>query len=143
MSFHNNGATFQDDTSPMHTARSVQSWFEEHEEALQHLPWAAQSPDLNIIDTLWSVLENGVRSRYSPPSSLKQLENVPREERYSIPLETIQNLQESIPRRIPAVLQAKLPNSVLIKKCVSFTTVSIFLSIPCTCNLTGGCEAQA
>ena len=47
--FPNNDTIFQDNTSPIHTAVSVQSWFEEHEDALQHLPWPAQSPDLNII----------------------------------------------------------------------------------------------
>jgi hypothetical protein len=26
---------------PVHTARSVQSWFQQHEDALQHLPWPA------------------------------------------------------------------------------------------------------
>jgi len=31
----NNDAMFQDDIPPMHTARSVHSWFEEHEDALQ------------------------------------------------------------------------------------------------------------
>jgi hypothetical protein len=31
------------------TDGTVQSWFEEHEGELQHLPWPAQSPDLNII----------------------------------------------------------------------------------------------
>jgi hypothetical protein len=46
-----------------------------------------------------------VRSRYPPPS-LKQLQDVLLEEWYSIPLETVQNLYESIPRRIQAVLQA-------------------------------------
>jgi hypothetical protein len=40
----NNHAIFQDDIPPMHTARSVQSWFEEHEDALQHLLWPAQLP---------------------------------------------------------------------------------------------------
>jgi hypothetical protein len=35
----------------------VQEWFEEHEGEHQHLPWAAQSPDLNIIESLRSVLE--------------------------------------------------------------------------------------
>jgi hypothetical protein len=28
-------------------------WFEEHEGELQHLPWPAQSPYLNIIETIW------------------------------------------------------------------------------------------
>jgi len=46
--FPKNDAIFRED-SPTHTARSVQFWFEEHEEALQHLLWLAQSPTLNII----------------------------------------------------------------------------------------------
>jgi len=96
----NNDAIFQDD-SLIHTARSVQSWFEEDKDALQHLLWLAQSPTLNIIEPLWSVLESRVRSRF-PPLSLKQVE----EEWYSIPLETIRNLHESTARRIQAVLQA-------------------------------------
>ena len=52
MLFHNNDAIFQDEISPIHTARSVQSWFEELEDALQHLPRPAQSPHLNITEPL-------------------------------------------------------------------------------------------
>jgi len=58
--------TFPKLTVCPYTARCVHSWFEEHEDALQHLPWPA-SPDLNIIQPLWSVLESGVRSRFPPP----------------------------------------------------------------------------
>jgi hypothetical protein len=82
-------------------------WFEGNEGELQHLPWPAQSPDLNIIQPLWSVLETSVRNRFTPPTSLKQLEDVLQEEWYKIPLETVQNLYESIPRRTAAVLKAK------------------------------------
>jgi hypothetical protein len=53
MLFPNNDAVFQDDDSaPLHTARTVQSWSEEHESELQHLPWPAQSPDLHITEPL-------------------------------------------------------------------------------------------
>ena len=42
MLFPNSNAVFWDDSSFIHTARSVLSWFEEHEDALQHLTWPAQ-----------------------------------------------------------------------------------------------------
>jgi hypothetical protein len=82
------------------TAGTVQSWFEEREGELQHLPWPAQSP-------LWSVSETRVRNRFPPPISLKQLEDVLQENWYKIPLGTVRNLYESIPRRVAAVLKAK------------------------------------
>jgi len=59
MLFPNNYAVFQDGDLPIHTARSVQSCFEEHEDALQHHVWLAQSPDLNIIKPLVSFREQG------------------------------------------------------------------------------------
>jgi hypothetical protein len=43
MLYPDNDAVFQDDNLPIHTARSYQSWFEELEVTLQHLPWPAQS----------------------------------------------------------------------------------------------------
>jgi hypothetical protein len=48
--FLNNEAVFQDNSDPIHTAGTVQSWFEEHDGELQQLPWPPQSPDLNIIE---------------------------------------------------------------------------------------------
>jgi hypothetical protein len=72
----------------IHTAGTVQSWFEEHEGELQHLPWPAQSPDLNITERLLSVLETRVGNRFPPPTSLKQLEDVLQEEWHTILLGT-------------------------------------------------------
>jgi hypothetical protein len=37
--FPNNDAVFQGNNAPIHTAGTVQSWFEELEDELQHLPW--------------------------------------------------------------------------------------------------------
>jgi hypothetical protein len=48
-----------------------------------------------------------VRNRFPPPTTLKQPENVLQEEWYKIPLETVQRLYKSIPRRSVAVLKAK------------------------------------
>jgi hypothetical protein len=86
-----NDVVFQDDNAPIYAAGTVRSWFEKHEGELQHLPWPAQSPDLNIIESLWSVLETRLRNRFPPPTSIKQLEDVLQEEWYKIPLDTVQN----------------------------------------------------
>lgn len=104
--FPNGDAVYQDDKAPIHTAHIVQDWFCEHEDDLSHLPWPPQSPDLNIIEPLWSTLERKVRDRYPPPSSLPELATVLQEEWYQIPLKTIQDLYLSIPRRLQAVLNA-------------------------------------
>ncbi len=50
--FPNNDAVFQDDDSPIHTARSVQSWFVENEDALLHHLWLAQTSNLKIVEPL-------------------------------------------------------------------------------------------
>jgi hypothetical protein len=62
---------------------------------------------LNITEHLWSVLETRVRNRFPPPTSLKHLEDALQEEWCKIPLETVQNVYKSIPRRIASVLKAE------------------------------------
>jgi hypothetical protein len=67
MLFPNNDAIFQDDASPIHTARRIESSSGEREDSLRQLPWPAQSPALNITEPLWLVSESRVRSRFRPP----------------------------------------------------------------------------
>jgi hypothetical protein len=50
--FPDNDAIFQEDDSPKHTVRRIESWFEDHEDSLRHLHWPAQSPPLNITESL-------------------------------------------------------------------------------------------
>jgi hypothetical protein len=67
-----NNAVFQNDNSLIHTAGTVQTWFEEHEGELQHHPWPAESQDLNIIEPFWSVLETRVRNKEIPTSNISR-----------------------------------------------------------------------
>jgi hypothetical protein len=48
-----------------------------------------------------------MRNRFPLPTSLKQLEDALQEGWYKITTETVQNLYESISRRIAALLNAK------------------------------------
>lgn len=82
-------AIYQDDNTPIHIAAVVKSWFDEHADNGSHLPWAPQSPSLIIIEP---ILENNVGARFLPPASLRELERLLHEERYQIPLSTIQDL---------------------------------------------------
>jgi hypothetical protein len=126
--FPNNDVIFQDGSSPVHTTRIVASWFVDHEDALQHLSRPAQLPD--ILKPLWSVLESEVRSRFPPPSSLKQLEDVLNEVSCNIPLETVHNLYQSVPRRVQAVLRANVGPAPYYKKCVPSHLSPLFCPSP-------------
>ncbi|GFU85070.1 transposable element Tcb2 transposase [Trichonephila clavipes] len=98
---------FQDDNAPFHTSRCVQTWLHEHDDEVEHLTWCPQSPDLNIIEPLCSYLENKVCARFPPPRTLFDLETVLHEEWVQIPMNFVQYLYFSIPRRMQAVIQAK------------------------------------
>ncbi|GFW43896.1 hypothetical protein TNCV_4786071 [Trichonephila clavipes] len=63
------------------------------------------SPDLNVIDHLWSHLERSVQKHQI--TSKEQLKTVLQEEWLNIVPETTRHLVESMPRRLEAVISAK------------------------------------
>jgi len=123
--FPNNGAVFQDDALPTHTARSVQSCFEEHEDALHCLLWLAQLPDLNIIEPLDSFREQGEKQIHSKISQASRRRVVQYSTREYSELTWVYSKKDT-----SCVTGKWWPTSILIKKCVSFTAVSIIFVHP-------------
>lgn len=100
---HNNDFIFQHDRDPKHTAKIVQNWL--HSNRIEVLDWPAQSPDLNPIEHLWSILKQAIsRQRPTNISSLKTIVNT---EWMKIDKNICHKLVESMPRRCEAVISAQ------------------------------------
>ena len=96
---------FQDDGARAHRATSVRNWKREHD--IRSLAWPVQSPDLNPIENLWSILKERVRKRIPRPKTIAQLEQYIHEEWNQLDRTVLRNLVRSIRRRNRQVFLAK------------------------------------
>ncbi|KAF2879889.1 hypothetical protein ILUMI_26284 [Ignelater luminosus] len=69
-----------------------------------------RSPDMNPIEHLQDALNRSVRRHIPAPMNFRELEQVVLVEWKNIPLETIHNLINSMPRHMEAVIRASLLN---------------------------------
>ena len=74
--------TFQHDNDPKHKAKLI-CHFGTAEKKLKVLEWPFQSPDLNIIEALWGVLECAVYA--IQPKNFRELEGYCQEEWAALP----------------------------------------------------------
>ncbi|GFT29029.1 transposable element Tc1 transposase [Trichonephila clavipes] len=82
------------DNDPKHTAKIVKLYLLYHCKRELHTP--SQSPDLNVIENLWSQLEKSVHEHAI--TSKEDLKNVLKEEWTKITVETTKKLLESMPK---------------------------------------------
>jgi hypothetical protein len=75
---------------------------------VEELDWPVQSPNLNPIKHLWDELECRVRASPHHPTSVPNLTNALVAEWKQVPVAIFQNLVESLPRRVEAVIAAKV-----------------------------------
>ena len=83
--------------------------------------WPPNSPDINIIENVWSLLKKRVFQRH--PKNIEELWAFCQEEFERKALEYIQNLYSSIPDRLNKFVQCNGKN---IKFCVFLLLVSMF-----------------
>ena len=96
---------FQQDNSRVHTAHAVQRWFAKQKFTI--LEWPANSPDLNIIEHVWAYIKYRLTTYEYPPQDLDQLWSRVQDIWTSLPSEYLQNLYESMPRRMRALLRSR------------------------------------
>lgn len=68
--------------------------------------WPASSPDLNPIENVWHMLINNIQKRKVQPKNREELIIAAKEEWAKLDLNKVNNLIDSMPRRIAAVREA-------------------------------------
>ena len=96
---------FQQDNDPKHTSKKAKKWMKSNKITL--LDWPAQSPDLSPIEHQWVHLKRKLDEHPTAPKGVWKVWNRVAEEWNNIPPEVCQNLIESMPRRLEAVIKAK------------------------------------
>lgn len=96
---------FQQDNDPKHTSMKARAWFANRK--LKVLDWPSQSPDLNPIEHLWSIVKLRLRRYPEPPKGVLDLWPRVEQEWAKITPADCQALVGSMVRRIEAVIKAK------------------------------------
>jgi hypothetical protein len=96
---------FQQDNDPKHTSKKAKKWMKDNNITL--LDWPAQSPDLSPIEHQWVHLKRQLDQYSTAPKGVWEIWERVVEEWDKIPAEVCQNLIESMPRRLEAVIKAR------------------------------------
>ncbi|GFS92460.1 transposable element Tc1 transposase [Trichonephila clavipes] len=95
-------AIFQQDNARPHGARIVQRFFVNHQ--IELLPWPARSPDLSPIENMWSMVAQRLTQITPPAATPDQLWQRVEAAWSAVRQEHIQNLFESMPRLVAAMI---------------------------------------
>ena len=96
---------FQQDNDPKHKSKKAQKWLQDS--GLEVMQCPPQLTDLNPIEHLWHHLKIRLGEYDTPASGIAELWERVHKELNDIPASVCQNIIESMPKRVQAVLQAK------------------------------------
>lgn len=97
---------FQQDNDPKHTSNLVKKYLKE--QSYKTIEWPAQSPDLNPIENMWSLLKQRLNDYETAPKGLEELNERVIDVWYNkMTAKDCQNVINSMPRRIKACIKVK------------------------------------
>lgn len=100
------GWQFQQDNAPVHKARSTLEYFAKHGVQLFD-NWPSKSPDMNIIENVWSMLARKVYENGRQYDTKEELKKAVEAAWQNLTQDKIHSLYDSLPRRIIALHDAK------------------------------------
>ena len=96
---------FMQDGARCHTAATTIQWLEDKEiNYWEKAEWPLNSPDLNPIENLWSILEETMKSEKDQPKNIADLEKLLQRAWKKIKLDTLENLVKSMPDRVKDIV---------------------------------------
>nr|KAG5712395.1 hypothetical protein BaRGS_023974 [Batillaria attramentaria] len=94
-----------DDNVTSHRARIIQAY--KNTTNIVTEDWPARSPDLNVTEHVWDMLQRAVRDRQPPPNNVAELTRAVQEEWNNLDQQKLRRLVRSVPRRCREVIQAR------------------------------------
>ncbi|CAF4163843.1 unnamed protein product, partial [Rotaria sordida] len=91
------------DNAPCHKSHFAMNWFKKNK--INTLDWPATSPDLNVIENIWDIIDKKLTNYH--PTTVDELQQLILKLWTEIPVETCQNLVQSISRRLETCIRVK------------------------------------
>ncbi|CEI97555.1 hypothetical protein RMCBS344292_11686 [Rhizopus microsporus] len=98
-------SVLMEDGAPIHRAKIAAEWREA--KGINKMSWPAQSPDLNPVENLWSIMKKRLSALYSHAKSPQVVEVVLESVSRELTPEVINKIIDFMPKRVKAVIKAR------------------------------------